>query len=72
MLVNQIREVVHGLKRVSDNLQLDIPAVVHTDDELGEAARAFNSMQAQLADMIRVWVRIEKRYSQQKKMALIP
>ena len=53
MLVNQIREVVQGLIRVSDNLQLDIPAVVHTDDELGEAARAFNSMQAQIADMIR-------------------
>lgn len=53
MLVNQIREVVQGLKRVSDNLQLDIPAIVHTDDELGEAARAFNSMQAQIVDMIR-------------------
>ena len=52
MLVNQIREVVQGLKRVSDNLQLDVPAMIHTDDELGEAARAFNSMQAQIADMI--------------------
>ena len=53
MLVNQVREVVQGLKRVSDNLKLDVPALVHTDDELGEAARAFNSMQAQIADMIR-------------------
>ncbi|SIS91641.1 Methyl-accepting chemotaxis protein [Thalassolituus maritimus] len=53
MLVNQIREVVQGLKRVSDNLQLDTPAIIHTDDELGAAARAFNSMQAQIADMIR-------------------
>ena len=53
LLTKQVRELVRGLRRVSGDLELAVPAKVYSEDELGKAAHDFNLMQDQVADMIR-------------------
>lgn len=63
ILTKQVRELVQGLRRVSGDLELTIPATVYSNDELGAAAHDFNLMQNQVADMIRAIERTSQQLS---------
>ena len=51
-LSDQIRELTSALRRMSNDLNLHQPAKVLSGDELGQAARDYNHMQAELAAMV--------------------